>query len=97
MGRLPAEEAALTHFDLSLLLVEEDGQLGGWMVYRIDLFEPTTIERMASSLENLLATIAASPDQHISELVTVFDNDLDSAPGQPATLSFNSSRTGEAP
>jgi len=96
VGRLPAEEAALTHFDLSLLLVEEDGQLGGWMVYRTALFERTTIERMASSLESLLASIAASPDRRISELVTVSDNGLDSAPDQPATLSFNSSRTGEA-
>jgi amino acid adenylation domain-containing protein/thioester reductase-like protein len=56
-------------FDLTLELEETgDGALRGWLEYRVDLFDPATIQRLAGHLQTLLAAAAADPDGHLSTL-----------------------------
>ncbi len=55
-------------FDLSLLALESDGQLNCTWEYATDLFETTTIQRMAEHWEVLLQQIVTNPQQKISTL-----------------------------
>jgi amino acid adenylation domain-containing protein len=55
-------------FDLSLLALESDGQLNCIWEYTTDLFETTTIQRMAEHWEILLQQIVTNPQQKISTL-----------------------------
>ena len=59
---------ATSKFDLSLHLFERDGGLSGFFEYASDLFDGSTIERLAGHLKRLLAGIAADPDVAISAL-----------------------------
>ncbi|MFN7198349.1 MAG: amino acid adenylation domain-containing protein, partial [bacterium] len=55
-------------FDLSLLVLESDGQLNCTWEYATDLFATTTIQRMAEHWEVLLQQIVTNPQQTISTL-----------------------------
>ncbi len=55
-------------FDLTLLLREEAERLRITLVYRRDLFDPATVERLGRHLERLLAGIAADPGAPVSAL-----------------------------
>jgi non-ribosomal peptide synthetase component F len=55
-------------FDLTLFLAENDGQLDGSFEFSTDLFDATTISRMARHFLRLLEGIAADPHQQISDL-----------------------------
>ncbi len=55
-------------FDLTLFLTEVDAQLHGSFEYNTDLFDPSTVERMAGHLQTLLHGIVANPDQLLSDL-----------------------------
>jgi amino acid adenylation domain-containing protein len=55
-------------FDLTLFLTEEEGRLRGIFEYNTDLFEGSTMERMIGHWETLLEGIVANPDQRLSEL-----------------------------
>lgn len=55
-------------FDVSLYLRERDGKLLGYFEYASDLFELSTIERMAGHFVTLLQGIAADPVQSIATL-----------------------------
>jgi Condensation domain len=57
-----------TKFDLTLDLIETAGGLEGWMNYNSDLFDVSTIQRMAGHFEQLLAAAIANPSQRISDL-----------------------------
>ena len=58
-----------TKFDLTLTMIEAaDNGLKGVFEYSTDLFDRTTIERMAEHFGNLLQAIAADPGQKIVEL-----------------------------
>ncbi len=58
-----------TRFDLELHLWEEkDGRLAGTFDYRADLFDPTTIARLAGHLIRLARGAVARPRQKLSEL-----------------------------
>jgi len=54
--------------DLTLMLREETDRLRVAFVYRRDLFEPATVERMGRHLERLLAGIAGDPGARVSAL-----------------------------
>lgn len=62
-------------FDLSLYMEEIDGRVQGLWEYNSDLFEPTTIERMAKHLENLLAAGIADPHTPIMHLPMLTDQE----------------------
>ncbi|HEU4768417.1 MAG TPA: amino acid adenylation domain-containing protein, partial [Pyrinomonadaceae bacterium] len=59
---------ARAQFDLTLDVTQADGQLHAGLVYNTDLFDTTTIERMASHFQLLLAGIADNVDRPIGAL-----------------------------
>ncbi|TMC19815.1 MAG: hypothetical protein E6J34_14610, partial [Chloroflexi bacterium] len=55
-------------FDLSLTIFEIEGQLTADWRYNVDLFDATTIVRIAEHFLILLDSIANDPDRYVSEL-----------------------------
>ena len=68
--RIEPIEMATTRspFDLSLFLRERDGRYIGYIEYSTDLFDASTIDRMARHFCILLEGIVADPDRRISVL-----------------------------
>ncbi len=54
--------------DLTLEFEERDGKLIGLVEYSTELFDATTITRLTGHLNTLLASAAADPEQAVSEL-----------------------------
>jgi amino acid adenylation domain-containing protein len=63
-----AVENATAKFDLLLSLENTPSGLIGEWEYNTDLFDATTIERMAGHFQTLLEAIVANPEQHLTEL-----------------------------
>ncbi|MFJ2703839.1 condensation domain-containing protein, partial [Streptomyces sp. NPDC087428] len=61
-------ERGVAKFDLTLTAVESSDGLRAVLEYRTDLFDRARIERMAGHLSTLAASVAATPDAHLSEL-----------------------------
>ncbi|HLN61119.1 MAG TPA: amino acid adenylation domain-containing protein [Symbiobacteriaceae bacterium] len=55
-------------FDLTLEVSEQEDGLGLCLVYRTDLFDRETVERMAGNFAELLGGIASQPDASVSRL-----------------------------
>ncbi|WP_316168801.1 MULTISPECIES: non-ribosomal peptide synthetase [unclassified Bradyrhizobium] len=55
-------------FDLSLYMTPEDHALEGQIEYASDLFDRTTIERLAGHYQALLEAMVVSPERRLSEL-----------------------------
>ncbi|MDW8319679.1 MAG: condensation domain-containing protein, partial [Anaerolineae bacterium] len=55
-------------FDLTLFMAEEGDRLTGLWEYNTDLFDRSTIERMAGHLQTLLEGIVADPDRPVDFL-----------------------------
>ncbi|RAL26258.1 amino acid adenylation domain-containing protein [Thermoflavimicrobium daqui] len=55
-------------YDLTLTMLETEQGLVAHFEYNTDLFDATTIERMAKHFQQLLAGIVQSPEQEISKL-----------------------------
>ncbi len=60
-------------FDLTLSLTERNRKLVGFFEYTTDLFESTTIERMATRYKTLLEAVLANPEQRIATLPILTD------------------------
>jgi amino acid adenylation domain-containing protein len=60
-------------FDLSLSWLETDEGLSGTLQYNTDLFDAPTIERMGRHLERMLHSLAARPEQLVSEAPLLTD------------------------
>jgi amino acid adenylation domain-containing protein len=66
-----AVEQRVALFDLTLTMLEvEEGLVGSWQ-YNSDLFDVSTIARMAEHFQNLLVSIVANPQHHVQELPLV--------------------------
>ncbi len=61
-------DPAVARFDITLELLEMDGQFSGFFEYATDLFDTDTIVRMASHFQSLLQGIVTDPDLKISRL-----------------------------
>ncbi|MFC4852117.1 amino acid adenylation domain-containing protein [Actinophytocola glycyrrhizae] len=61
-------ELRATRFDFELHLVEVPGGLWGKLVHNTDLFDRSTVERMADRFGALVKAIAAAPDTRVAEL-----------------------------
>ncbi|HKD02045.1 MAG TPA: condensation domain-containing protein, partial [Terriglobales bacterium] len=75
--KLSAFEMPVTRskFDLAVFMVEgENGLTGNWL-YSMDLFERTTILRMARHFETLLASALAQPDTRIAGLAILCEQE----------------------
>jgi amino acid adenylation domain-containing protein len=79
---------ATTHFDLSLLLDDDGGTVAGHIEFASDLFERASVERMASSLQTLLAAMLAAPTLPLSRLPL-----LSASERQAILAGFNQSAT----
>jgi amino acid adenylation domain-containing protein len=61
-------DPGISHFDLTLELFDVNDRVSGWFEYSTDLFEASTIARMATHLQTLLMAIVANPEERISDL-----------------------------
>ncbi|WP_367184874.1 amino acid adenylation domain-containing protein [uncultured Bradyrhizobium sp.] len=61
-------DPAVARFDITLELLETNGQFSGFFEYATDLFDADTIARMAGHFQSLLQGIATDPDTKISRL-----------------------------
>src|SRR5436305_1995307 len=60
--------ARVSRFDLSLALSEQGGELGGGLEYSTDLFDRTSMERLAGHFLRLLAAAADDPSRRVAEI-----------------------------
>ena len=58
----------VSRFDLSLGLSDQGGKLGGGLEYSTDLFDRTTMERLAGHFLRLLAAVADDPSRRVAEI-----------------------------
>ncbi|MFL6199847.1 MAG: amino acid adenylation domain-containing protein [Thermoanaerobaculia bacterium] len=58
----------VTRFDLEVMVWEADGELTVQLIYDTDLFDRSTIERLAGRFDRLLASVAETPELRVSEL-----------------------------
>ncbi len=75
---------ATAKFDLTLAMVETADGLNGSFEYNTDLFDASTIGRLASHFQTLLNSIVSNPEEHISELEM-----LDEAERQQLLVEWN--------
>jgi amino acid adenylation domain-containing protein len=68
-------EATVAKFDLQLDMEEHEGRLEGRLYYRTDLFDASTIERMAVHFVELLRALVATPDAALSRVSMVPANE----------------------
>ncbi len=61
-------ESTIAKFDLTLSMSETDRGLVGSWEYNTDLFDESTIERMAAHFQNLLSAIVENPQRAVAEL-----------------------------
>lgn len=70
-----ATESRTARFDLTVEMNEGLEGLSGTIEYNTDLFEAATIERMARHFHNLLEGIVADPEQTLSQLPLLDDEE----------------------
>ena len=76
-------EATTSKFELTLSLEEsDDGGFGGWWVYRTDLFDAATAQRMARHFRVLLAAALAAPEVPLSRLPLLTAGELQQVLGE---------------
>ncbi|HEY3368667.1 MAG TPA: amino acid adenylation domain-containing protein [Symbiobacteriaceae bacterium] len=80
MGGLELESYALQQriasFDLELVLEKVNGRLWGALQYNSDLFDRTTVLRMAKRFQTLLSGIAEAPDRPVADLPLLTADEL---------------------
>ncbi len=62
-------------FDLTLSIMEIQNGMQGVLIYNTDLFEPETIARMSRHFQTLLEGIVANPQQSLSDLPMLADDE----------------------
>ncbi len=60
--------AATAKFDLALELADADGRLAGGLVFRTELFDADTVDRLASAYAALLEGALADPDRPVAAI-----------------------------
>ncbi len=61
-------ESDTAKFDLNLTMMDEGGELSGYLEYNTDLFHSETIARLLANFQTLLEGIAANPRRRLSAL-----------------------------
>ncbi|MEO1558347.1 MAG: amino acid adenylation domain-containing protein, partial [Cyanobacteria bacterium J06632_19] len=70
-----SQERAISQFDLTVSVTEVEGRLECEWEYNTDLFDGSTIERMATHFQNLLHGIVENPQQKVSELPLLWESE----------------------
>jgi amino acid adenylation domain-containing protein len=86
-------DTGATQFDITLLTSEDDrGGLQATLVYRTDLFEQSTAERLLERFETLLTGLGATPDRALSQVPLLSAGEraelLEAATGARGSWSF---------
>jgi len=68
-------DSRMAKFDLVLTVGETDGRMSGQLEYNTDLFDAATIRRMTRHLEHLLETAVSNPDEQVSRLPLLTDDE----------------------
>lgn len=68
-------EGSYARFDVTLFVWQEDGGLGAALEYATDLFEASTIERMAAHLTRLAQRLTHQPDQPLTQVSMLSDEE----------------------
>ena len=68
-------ETGTAKLDLHLLMEENESGLVAWFEYATELFDATTIERMADHYTSILKAVAAHPDQAINDIRLLSDSE----------------------
>ena len=63
--------AGAAKFDLTLSLVDDGSQIGGWLEYASDLFDGPTIDRLFDNLGGLIDSVITAPGVKVSTLAMV--------------------------
>jgi amino acid adenylation domain-containing protein len=74
--------SGLSRYDLTMGIMDGPERLTVNFEYDTDLFDPTTIERMAGHVETLLGSIVADPSQPISDLQILTESETVQLLGQ---------------
>ncbi|OEZ96701.1 tyrocidine synthase 3 [Duganella sp. HH101] len=85
-------EGVQAKFDLTFTFTEEGGRLNGSISYNTDLFEPSTMARMAGHFTRLLEAIVANPERRIQDL-----DMLDDAERHQLLVEWNETTTAGVP
>lgn len=79
MAGLRASEEKLhsgtAKYDLMMALRDRDGAFEGTLEYSADLFDETTVSRIALSYQRLVEAALADPEQRVEELALLSDSD----------------------
>ncbi|KRV49163.1 non-ribosomal peptide synthetase [Wenjunlia vitaminophila] len=67
LRRMPVRSEG-SRFDLELQAFDSGGGLSGWFEYDRDLFEQTTVERLAGHFRRLVEQVTAGPETPVDEL-----------------------------
>jgi amino acid adenylation domain-containing protein len=73
--RMDPVDPGTARYDLVFTLREDDGGIGGRMEYAADLFDASTIERLADHYVRLLRAVVADPAARISTLSLLADEE----------------------
>ncbi|MGB8690927.1 MAG: amino acid adenylation domain-containing protein [Microcoleus sp.] len=71
------QESAVSKFDLTVSITETFQGLEGEWEYKTDLWDDSTIKRMASHFENLLSAIVTHPYKTVNELQLLSETERD--------------------
>ena len=71
---IPLREG-ISKFDLTLFMADPGKELSATLEYNTDLFDRTTIRRMLGHFQTLLSAILANPDEKISRLEILSDEE----------------------
>ncbi len=82
-------ETGIARFDLTLTMHESEQGLLGVLEYNLDLFDPTTIQRMAGHFQTLLEGMVANPEARFASLTL-----LTAAEYQQLLFDWNATGTG---
>ncbi len=69
-------EQTTSKYDLTLTMFEGRNGLQGHFEYNTDLFDAATIERMAQHFQSLLQSVTAAPEQSVSAIPLMSENEL---------------------
>ena len=67
LTRLPVRSDG-SRFDLELQAFHKDGALRGWFEYDRDLFDESTVVRLADHFQQLLEAVVADPEQRVDRI-----------------------------
>src|SRR6185503_3434554 len=70
----------IVRYDLTLIMMNTSNIIGGSFEYNTDLFDASTIERIAHHFQNLLAAVVRTPDEQLTRLPLLDEQEVHQHP-----------------